>query len=121
MDLLIIGLAGSVGAISRYLIYLWEKSLPSHNFPLGTLVINLFGCFLAGIVLGLAENALPSQKHTLTLLSIGFIGSFTTFSTFGMETLYLIQSNLLMQAGLNILLNITLGIGFIWVAKAIIA
>ncbi len=121
MDILLIGLAGSLGAISRYLIYLWEKSLPTHNFPLGTLFINLIGCFLAGIVLGLAEKTLPSQRHTLTLISIGFIGSFTTFSTFGMETLHLIQSNQIIQAVFNILLNITLGIGCIWIAKTIIA
>lgn len=62
MDILLIGLAGSLGAISRYLIYLWEKSLPTHNFPLGTLFINLIGCFLAGIVLGLAEKCLTFTK-----------------------------------------------------------
>ena len=93
MDILLVGLAGSLGAIGRYLIYQIDRSLPPHNFPFATLVINLLGCFIAGLVLGFAEKALPHQKHYFMLFSIGFVGSFTTFSSLSVETLQLAQNS----------------------------
>lgn len=117
MDILIIGAAGFLGAISRYFIYTIEKSYSSHNFPMSTLFINLFGCVLAGIILAVAEKSGQSQKHLLSLLSVGFVGSFTTFSTFSMETLMLIENNFYLQASLNVLVNVLAGISLLWLTK----
>lgn len=119
MNFIITGIAGSLGA--RYLIYLYERSLPSDNYPYATLFINLTGCFLAGIILGISEDLSPSLKYYLTLISLGFIGSFTTFSTFAVETLNLILLNQFIQAFLNIILNVILGISLVWIGKTIIS
>jgi fluoride exporter len=119
MDILIIGLAGSAGAISRYFIYLFQASYLSKDFPYATILINVSGCFLAGLVLASADESTDSSKHFLTLVSIGFIGSFTTFSTFGVETLQLLQANEFFKAGLNVFINIILGFAAIWAAKTI--
>lgn len=120
MELLVVGFGGFIGAIARYLIYLQEKSLLPHKFPIGTLVINLLGCFLAGIALSLGEKFAPTQKHLILFCTMGFISSFTTFSTFGVETLTLISSNQLTLAMTNIISNIVLGVVAIWLGKQIV-
>jgi CrcB protein len=119
MDLLIIGFTGALGAILRYQFYVVEKNLPPHLFPYGTLIINLSGCFLGGLILGFSDTLQPSQKHLIALVTIGFVGSFTTFSTFGGETLNLVQSHQLGLAGLNVLLNVSFGMGLIWLGKTL--
>lgn len=119
MDILLVGLAGSLGAIGRYLIYQIERTLPSHNFPYGTLVINMIGCFIAGLVLGFAERSLPHQKHYLMLFSIGFVGSFTTFSSLSAETFQLAQHSFPLAAIANVLLNFFFGILLVWIGQTI--
>ncbi|WPU64790.1 fluoride efflux transporter CrcB [Peredibacter starrii] len=119
MDILLVGLAGSLGAIGRYLIYQIERSFPPHNFPFATLFINLVGCFIAGLVLGFATKALPHQKHHFMLFSIGFVGSFTTFSTLTVETLQLAQHSFPLAAIANVLLNFILGVLLVWIGQSI--
>lgn len=110
MDFFIIALSGSCGALCRYGIYLFSKSLQT-DFRWATLLINLVGCFLAGLLIGHSTSS--PNKHFYTLLSVGFIGSFTTFSAFGIETLALLESRLFAGAVLNIALNLFLGIGLL--------
>lgn len=120
MDILLVGLAGSLGAIGRYLIYQFERSFPSHNFPFGTLIINLLGCFIAGLILGFATKALPHHRHYLMLFSIGFVGSFTTFSSLSAETLELLQNQFYVSAAGNIAINFVLGILLVWIGKTVV-
>jgi CrcB protein len=117
MEILSVGIAGFFGAISRYLINLAEPSIHSQNFPYGTLLINLSGCFIAGLSLGLATKLNPELKQYLSLIIIGFIGSYTTFSTFGVDTLSLIDSNSLMKAMLNIATNVIGGVLMVWFGR----
>ena len=88
---IIVGIAGILGALSRYYLGLTIHEFWHHTFPLATLLINLVGCFLlAWLTTYIAKlNILPSD--VITGIGTGFIGSFTTFSTFSVETIQLIN------------------------------
>lgn len=118
MNLLFIGVAGFTGAISRYFLY---QIIPSEKFPIATIVVNLSGCFLAGALYTFATKATPDSKVYYTIIQIGFIGSFTMFSTFGAETLRLIETDALLFAFINIAANIIGGIEMLWAAKVIVS
>jgi len=120
MNLIIVGLAGFLGAIVRYSLYLLQSRISSGNFPLATLFINLSGCLIAGMLLSLATRSGPEYKQYITLILVGFVGSYTTFSTFGAESLHLIEANYLGQAILNISLNVFGGILMVWLGKTLI-
>ena len=117
MEFLIVGFGGFFGAIARYLIYLGERQMTAHKFPFGTLFINLIGCALAGLLLSFIERSVPVHRHLILLVSMGFIGSFTTFSTFGVETLTLMRTNQLALAILNVSANVILGVLAVWFGR----
>ncbi len=103
-----VGIGGFFGAISRYLIATWVQKLSSSFFPVGTLSVNVLGSFLIGFLyLYFSQTIHPNLK---AMLITGFLGALTTFSTFSLETLLLLQEGLYLKAGLNILLNVTLTI-----------
>lgn len=91
MIYIIVGIAGILGALSRYYLGLTIHEFWHHTFPLATLLINLAGCFLlAWLTTYIAKlNILPSD--VITGIGTGFIGSFTTFSTLSVETIQLIN------------------------------
>jgi fluoride exporter len=115
MGFLIVGFGGFFGALARYVVYLGERSLSSSRFPFGTLLI--LGCFLAGVLLAVVEKALPVHRHLILLGTMGFVGSFTTFSTFGVETLHLIRSDQIGWALFNVVANVVLGVFAIWLGR----
>lgn len=81
---LLVALGGCMGAISRYAVSYWSKTYISSAFPYGTLFVNLAGSFLLGWLIGL-----PAGNTVYLLCGTGFMGAFTTFSTFKLETLQL--------------------------------
>jgi fluoride exporter len=117
MEFLVVGLGGFFGAIARYLVYLTERSIGASQFPFGTLFINLFGCFLAGILIAVIERFMPSDRHVVLFGAMGFLGSFTTFSTFSVETLNLLRSNQLLFAIVNLSANVCFGVGAVWLGR----
>jgi CrcB protein len=119
VDFLIVGVGGFFGAISRYAIYYVERTLEAHIFPVGTLLINLLGCLLAGLVMAWVERAAPIHRQLILMASVGFIGSFTTFSTFSVETLQLVRGQQMILALMNILLNTVLGLLLVWTGRAL--
>ncbi|MBY0472629.1 fluoride efflux transporter CrcB [bacterium] len=120
MEFLVVGFGGFFGSLARYLVYLCEQSLSTNRFPFGTLLINVAGCFCAGLLLAVVEKSLPVHRHLILLGSMGFIGSFTTFSTFGVETFHLIRSGQVALGLANVGANLVLGFLAIWFGKVLL-
>ncbi|GEM68850.1 putative fluoride ion transporter CrcB [Sphingobacterium mizutaii NBRC 14946 = DSM 11724] len=110
----IIGAGGAVGSVLRYYSGQFiSKNYPS-QIPLGTLIVNLLGCLLIGILLGyFAKNQGLSNEWKLLLVT-GFCGGYTTFSTFAAENITLIQNQQVSQAILYIGLSVLLGLAAVY-------
>lgn len=89
LKIFLVFIGGGLGATSRYLITTFFEGKLG-NFPLGTLVINVIGCFLMGVALGFFEGKCDSESYKV-LLKVGFLGGFTTLSSFYAESLTLIH------------------------------
>jgi len=104
--LLAVGTGGFVGAILRFLISGWVQKLSPTLFPLGTLSVNVLGSFIIGFMVLYFESLVaPHQK---ALVITGMLGALTTFSTFSLETVTMLQSGLWGRVALNVTLNVTL-------------
>lgn len=114
-SIFLVGIAGAAGAVSRYGVGLMaERSLGSH-FAFGTLLVNVLGCLALGFLLEL-DRGTSVLTHPLRLLfAVGFLGAFTTFSTFGYETIRYLQDGAGQLALLNVTANLVLGLGAVWV------
>lgn len=98
MSILVIGLGGAAGAVSRYLATGWIQGLSGGFFPWGTLVVNVVGSLALGFVLVWLQ-ATVSSAELRELVTIGFLGSFTTFSTFSYETVAMLRDGEWWRAG----------------------
>ena len=107
--LLLIGLGSFLGGIGRYLltIYIQDRFLSSMSY--GTIAVNIIGCFLIGIVFGLAEKANVSSEWRF-FLATGILGGFTTFSSFSYETVALLREQQYWYAFFNVGISIFLGL-----------
>jgi len=114
-DAVAVGLGGMCGAILRYWLSGAVYALtPSPRFPWGTLVVNVLGCFAIGAIAGLADTRGVLSPAARLFLLIGLLGGFTTFSTFGYETLALLREQAVARALLNVTLQVTLGLCAAW-------
>lgn len=86
------------------------QAFPTARFPWATLFVNICGCLLVGIVAALLERVSTYNTELRLLIITGFLGGFTTFSAFGLETFALLREELFMQALLNIAYSIMLGL-----------
>ncbi len=104
----IIGLGGFFGAISRFLLANFMQKSFSTLFPIGTLTVNVVGSFIIGIMAVIFENiSAPEYK---ALIMTGFLGALTTFSTFSLENVTMLQQGDYFRFSLNIILNVTFSI-----------
>jgi fluoride exporter len=118
--LLLIGAGGFMGAILRYLLSDFINTMNSRaDFPLGTLVVNLSGCFMIGFLSVLAETRGLMTAETRLFLFIGILGAFTTFSTFGLETMSLLAKGQNLAFFSNIGLHIGLGLTAVWIGGSL--
>jgi len=108
--LLFIAMGGAVGAVARYLVAGWAQSLTPGVFPLGTLTVNVVGCLAIGFLATVFAGPLLVREEYRLALLVGVLGGFTTFSTFGLETLALLQDREWGQATLNVVLSNALGL-----------
>jgi len=106
-----LALAGAVGTLARYGLAGLVHRLNGVSFPWGTVVVNISGCFLAGLLWTLFENRWPVAGETRTLVMVGFMGAFTTFSSFILETGELVRAAEWIQAAANLVLQN--GVGFV--------
>ena len=114
----VVGIGGFLGAIARYALGTYIGSRYGVRFPLGTFIINVSGSFLIGLILTLLARTTASA-YWRYLIPIGFIGAYTTFSTFEYETLRAIQDGQLMTGFLNIALSLVIGFVAVWAGAAI--
>lgn len=89
--LLFIALGGATGAVSRYLLSSWAHALWEGKWPVGTLLVNMLGSFCIGVVFVLIERQVLHPDWR-SVLMVGFLGAFTTFSTFSLESIALIEN-----------------------------
>ena len=102
MRVLLIGLAGAMGTVTRYLVGLWAGKTLGAGFPYGTLTVNVLGCFLIAAITHVAiSTTLISPTLRLTLTT-GFMGGLTTYSSFNLETTQFIQSRAWYTALVNV-------------------
>ena len=121
--LILVGVGGFIGAVLRYFVSGFVQSLTqSVAFPHGTLAVNITGCFLIGILSYLVESQAGLTPEMRLFLLVGILGSFTTYSTFGAETMSLIQDQRLFLGLMNIGTHIVLGLSAVVLGRfAIIA
>jgi len=114
MKWLAIALGGAAGSAARYAVGGWVQAAGGARFPWGTAAVNLLGCLLIGLLAEwLGERALLPAAWRLPLL-VGFLGAFTTFSTFAWENLQLLEGGRPGAALLNLLLQPACGLAGVW-------
>ncbi len=119
MQLLIVGAGGAFGAIGRYWLSIWVYSLTGRAFPWGTLAVNLLGSLLMGFLSVWLLERMSLSSEMRALLMVGFLGSFTTFSTFSLETLLLLEQGAVARAGVNIAVSVITCIFAAWMGTLI--
>ena len=110
MQLLLVGLGGFAGAVARWLVDGWVSERIPSAFPLGTLIVNLTGSFLLGVLFAwvIERNVLPADVRAPVM--IGFIGAYTTFSTFVLESWRLVEDGAWALATANLVGSVVLGL-----------
>lgn len=118
--LLVVGVGSFIGGMSRYLVSLFVQNKFLSTFPYGTLVVNIAGCFLIGIVYALSEKGNVNAEWRLFLIT-GFLGGFTTFSSFSNETVSMLRDAQYWQAlsyiGISIIVGLAATFGGISLIK----
>lgn len=111
-DVLLIGAGGFIGAVLRYLVGLSTKIFKDElPLPLGTLIVNVVGCLLIGVLATLAEQGNFITPQARNFLIVGILGAFTTFSTFGYESISLLRNESLFRFIANLIVQLVLGLG----------
>lgn len=109
MTVVAVALGGALGAVSRYLLGSWIQAMSGGSFPWGTWTVNVLGSLLLGFAMVWLTETLASAELRL-FVAMGFLGSFTTFSTFSFETVELIQEGLWLKAGIYSLGSLVIGV-----------
>lgn len=114
LNILAVAVGGSIGAAARYLVSLWAAERFGANFPYGTLIVNVAGCFIIGAFMTLTTERMIVSPYWRLIFAVGFLGGLTTFSSFGYETLRLVEDANLLRAFGNIGMNMVLGLAATW-------
>jgi CrcB protein len=117
--LLLIGAGGCIGAILRYEVSGWLQS-GATTFPLGTLGVNVIGCFLLSLVMNLSEYRGILGEEARVFLTIGLLGAFTTMSTFDYESFRLLEARETLLCAVNILGTVALALLAVYAGRAVV-
>jgi CrcB protein len=119
-QLLWVGVGGFLGSVGRFVVAGFINRLsPALAFPIGTLAVNILGCFLIGLLYGLAESRNILGTDARIFLFIGVLGGFTTYSTFGFESLALLKDGEFFKTSANILLHVIVGFSAVWIGDTL--
>ncbi len=119
-QLLWVGFGGFLGSIGRFVMAgALNRFSPVLGFPVGTLTVNILGCLLIGLLHGVTETRSLLGPDIRIFLFIGVLGGFTTYSTFGFESLALLKDGAILKASVNIILHVFLGLSAVWVGDAL--
>lgn len=117
--ILAVAVGGALGAVARYLVSSWAMTLSSGGFPVGTLVVNIVGSFLMGVLIEVLAMKAQLPLEVRGLLVVGFLGAFTTFSTFALDFAVLQERGALLPAFGYVALSVLGSIGALFAALAI--
>jgi CrcB protein len=114
--IVLVALGGAIGSVARYKLsgYILHHTI-DWRFPAGTFAVNVIGCLAAGLLAGLAERYDFMSAQARLLVFTGILGGFTTFSAFGLETMFLLRRGEIAIAGANVFLSVALGLAALWI------
>lgn len=115
----LVGLGGFLGATSRWMLAMSIDRWLLHRFPLGIIVVNILGCLVIGYVMGLAHAKDAVPDHYRLLFTVGFLGSFTTYSTFSWNSFELFRNGHIGLALANIAITLIVGLLAVWMGYAL--
>ena len=120
--ILLVALGGAIGSVARFKLsgYILHHTI-DWRFPAGTFAVNVAGCLVAGICAGLAEKHDFFSPDTRLLIFTGLLGGFTTFSAFGLETMFLLKRGEVLIAGANVVLSVVAGLLALWIGLGLAA
>ena len=120
LSIIYVALGGALGSASRYLLGTWTQSISkSIDFPYGTLTVNLIGCFVIGFLSQLAESRGAFSSESRAFVFVGILGGFTTFSSFGNDTINLLRDGETFNALANIGANVIVGLLLVWLGRMV--
>jgi CrcB protein len=117
--ILFIGVAGLLGTLGRYWLSGWADERWGATFPIGTLIVNLVGCLLVGFLFHATEEKYLVDPVLRSAVLVGFLGGFTTFSSFGVQTFNLLRDGEIFLAGVNVLVSNIAGLLLVWTGYAV--
>jgi CrcB protein len=119
-NILLVGIGGFIGSVMRYLASGYvQQAAKSVDFPYGTLAVNVVGCFVIGFLSQLAEGRGVFTSESRLFVFTGILGGFTTFSSFGNETMNLVRGSQMMNAFANVGANVIVGLFAVWLGRTV--
>ncbi|MBI4632107.1 MAG: fluoride efflux transporter CrcB [Chloroflexi bacterium] len=119
---LLVGAGGFIGSVFRYWLSSYVQQISkSVSFPYGTLTVNLLGCLVIGVLAQLADSRGVFTPEARAFVFIGILGGFTTFSSFGNETINLFRGSENLEGIANVIAHIVLGLGAVWLGRVMVA
>ena len=118
--ILFVGIGSSLGGIVRYLISRYLMNMTGSSFPIGTLIVNLLGCLIIGLLYGLFDRGNLMNTNLRLFLTVGFCGGFTTFSTFMGDNFQLVKEGNFLLGSIYLSASIILGYLFLYLGYSLI-